>query len=157
MTCILEAVEITQWLRFVVFPEDLNSDRGTYIGWLIVSHNSNARRCDTLFWPLQAPVHTWHIYTPITTTTTKIIKILQIFTSMPSMGREPPCRCCSLWKGCQCPELVTQISAAPMLLIWHWGRISTHFLMGCQAKIEAQILLLVHGYLDSVRHLIFLL
>lgn len=106
MTCILEAVEIAQWLRlFVVFPEDLNSDRSTHIGWLIVSHNSNARGCDTLFWPLQAPVHTWHIYTAITTTT-KTIKSLQIFSSMPSMGHEPPCGCCTLWKGSQCPELI---------------------------------------------------
>lgn len=73
ITCVLEAVEIVQGLRlFVVFPEDLNSDPRTYIGWLIVSHNSNARGCDTLFWPLQAPVYTWHIYTTTTTT----IKIL---------------------------------------------------------------------------------
>lgn len=66
--CVLEAVEIAQWLRlFIVFPADLNSDSNTHIGWLIVNHNSSIRGFDILFWPLQEPENTWHIYTQIIT------------------------------------------------------------------------------------------
>lgn len=87
--CVLEAVEIAQWLRlFIVFPADLNSDSNTHIRWLIVNHNSSIRGFDILFWPLQEPENTWHIYTQIITIINNHV-LSQIFKSMPSLDCEP--------------------------------------------------------------------